>query len=307
MEITQDLHSSIGKSRIDVIYVDFSKAFDRIDHGIMASKLARYSTPLLPYKTIMNFIVQRRYIMKIDGEPQKEQFTTFSAVPQGSHCGPLLFIVYTADIKDIVAQLTSKLLQYADDLRLYKAITNEDDIRDLQQAIDNLTEWSNINRLPLNIEKTFHMSFARKNEKSREHSNYYEMQRIKTVNEVRDLGVIFDTHLTFQAHINKSITTANRLSAMSMRFANEINYSMISFLIFNVYIAPILLYACTIWDQNVTKTSEAIEKILHFITRTTATKKTKSSEIQTLHRTNQHAEKFDATTEKANNINRQCL
>lgn len=45
LEITQQLHASISKARVDVIYVDFAKAFDKLDHGIMAMKLARYSVP----------------------------------------------------------------------------------------------------------------------------------------------------------------------------------------------------------------------------------------------------------------------
>lgn len=133
---------------------------------------------------------------------------------------------------------------------------NINDNRDLRKAIDNLTRWSNENRLPLNIEKTFHVSYVRKSDTSRPHIYYSEMKQIKTVDEVRDLGEIFNKHLKFQSHMDKALATANRLTAMSIRFAKEINHSMIAFVIYNIYIAPILLYAGIIWDQDVSRISE---------------------------------------------------
>lgn len=131
LNIAQELHSSILNAKVDVIYVDFSKAFDKVDHRLMAAKLARLSMPFLAFKVVMIFIIRREYIIKINGEPHSESFMTRSAVPQGSHCGPLLFDLYTIDIRDCVLNTRTQLLQYADDVKLYKMITNNDDKFDL--------------------------------------------------------------------------------------------------------------------------------------------------------------------------------
>lgn len=95
LEITQYLRDEIHKdNRIDVIYFDLAKAFDRVSHTILAGKLSRLALPFKFYKTIMSFITNRPYFLKADGIAYHEMnFTTKSSVAQGSHIGPLLFIV----------------------------------------------------------------------------------------------------------------------------------------------------------------------------------------------------------------------
>lgn len=188
----------------------------------------------------MNFITQRRYLLKIDGIIPEQEFTTNSAVPQGSHCGPLLFNVYTADIQDVIYDLTTRMLQYADELKLYKVIHTIEDNRDLQRAVDNLTIWTKRNKLPINVAKTFHVSYCREHDHSLPHTYYSERMQVRNVNEIQDLGVVFDHHLTFRPHLDRTLASANRLTAMAIRFANEIKYPMIAFVMFNVYISPII-------------------------------------------------------------------
>lgn len=67
LEITQFLHNNIKKSQVDIIYLDYSKAFDHIRQDLLAAKLSKLAMPYNLYRLIMNFIVGRKYILKIDG------------------------------------------------------------------------------------------------------------------------------------------------------------------------------------------------------------------------------------------------
>lgn len=126
-------------NRIDVVYFDFSKTFDHVDHRLLTRKLAKLLMPYLLFKTVMNFIMNRTYAIKVDGKAQKEVFTASSSIPQGSHCGPLLYIVMCLDIIDCAKNTVVNLLQYADDTKFYKKCNHDNDRNSLQIAIDNLS------------------------------------------------------------------------------------------------------------------------------------------------------------------------
>lgn len=160
MEITQFLHEAIGqKHQVDVIYFDFTKVFDQIQHDRLAIKLARLSMPYLLYRTIIKFVLNRKYIVRIDNQPTNFVISPKSSVPQGSHCGPVSFIIY---INDFVIIFGNNILQYADDTKFYRIIRNYEDVRMLQKEIANLGKWSKINGLTLNTAKTKCISYGKK-------------------------------------------------------------------------------------------------------------------------------------------------
>lgn len=126
MEMTNYLHCHFNNNnQVDVIYFDYSKAFDMVDHSILATKLAKTSTPFLLYLTIMNFVINRTYQLKCNGIAHDYKFKIESSVPQDSHCGPLLFIIMTADIIKCIENTNVKMLLYADDLKIYNIVNNE--------------------------------------------------------------------------------------------------------------------------------------------------------------------------------------
>lgn len=133
LEITQFIHDNIrSTNKINVVYFDFSKAFDRVDHHLLACKLAKLSMPFILFKTIVNFITNRKYYIIVDGQIQKEFFIALSSVPHGSHCGPLLYLIFCFDIVECVADTGVKLLQYADDTKFKKIVNNVTDRNNLR-------------------------------------------------------------------------------------------------------------------------------------------------------------------------------
>lgn len=102
--------------------------------------------------------------LKTDGAVHKETFKIQSSVPQGTHCGPLLFVLMCRDIVDHIQGTGILPLLYADDTKFLRIVNNEEEKRTMQTAIDGLEKWSTINRLKLNPAKTKHVRFTKAKE-----------------------------------------------------------------------------------------------------------------------------------------------
>lgn len=240
LEITQLIHENQKHSQIDVVYFDYSKAFDQIRYDILAVKLSQTGMPFMLYRLIMNFVINRKYIIKIDGVETNKSIVPKSSVPQGSHFGPILFILFINGIG--VGELC-----YADDTKIFKIIRNMNDRNELQDRIDKLDSWSTENGLTLNPSKTFHVSYG----KSVIASTYFLGGTvIETKKSVRDLGVIFDSKLNFEEHIKRTATRMNQMIGAARRMVTELKHPMLMQRIYSVYIRPIAEYCSIIWDQT---------------------------------------------------------
>lgn len=154
-EIAQFLHDESNTHQIDIIYFDFSKAFDTVRHDLLALKLCKLSTPYNLFRIIMKFIMNRDYYLKVNNNPTKYKISPRSSVPQGSHLGPILFVIFTNNIG------IDNILTYADDTKIFKIINNMDDRDLLQKNIELLNTWAKKHQLTLNISKTYHMSYGK--------------------------------------------------------------------------------------------------------------------------------------------------
>lgn len=241
IELTQFLHENIKSSQIDVIYFDFSKAFDQIRHDILARKLSELSMPYTFYRLIMKFIIGRTYILKVDGIATDIELQAKSSVPQGSHFGPILYILFTNN-------MGINALCYADDTKIYRIIKNMDDRNELQQNITKLEKWSEENGLTLNPKKTFHVSYGKKRAIS---SMYFlKGQLIQETNIVKDLGIFFDKELTFKHHIEHLSKRAQQMIGAARRFVHGISNPFMIAKIYRIYIQPIFEYGAIIWNQH---------------------------------------------------------
>lgn len=269
LQLTDYIHTEIHRgNQVDVVYFDFSKAFDTIDHHLLGKKLADRSTPFFLYLATMSFVINRRYTLKINGNILPFTFVTQSAVPQGSHCGPLLFILMPADIAEITQNNAMHQLSYADDTKFYGVVNNLNDQEVLQDCVDKLYEWSIANHIKLNPTKTEYVSYTTKRKNPFQSRYYIQQERITQKYEVKDLGVIFDSKLTFGPHIQNLILKSNRITAMAYRLATELNMPMMTLKINQIYLKPIIVYASTVWNQDRRTINTKLEKSLHSASRT---------------------------------------
>lgn len=226
-----------------------------------------YSTPFSMYFAIMNFVINRKFQLKIEGIPLSYEFMPLSSVPQGSHCGPLLFNIYTADLNQCVTQTNNNILTFADDTKFFAVVNNLEQQLQLQQSIDRLYLWSKENSIELNVSKTFSMSFAKKRQ-IKFKSRYYILNEVITsTDSIKDLGVQFDSDMSFSTHKENLITKSNRISAMSFKFSREINNPSLNIKLIRIYLMPILEYCSILW-QPISKTMDSkLERSQRFATR----------------------------------------
>ena len=137
-------------NEVDVIYLDYSKAFDKVDHNILLAKMKRYGITGKVYTWIESFLTGRQQAVVVDGE--KSSFNDVkSGVPQGTVLGPVFFILYVIDM--VLTMKNSKALTFADDTKLMKAITYLLCKALLQADLYNVTQWSIANNMLLHEDK----------------------------------------------------------------------------------------------------------------------------------------------------------
>ena len=154
IEFTDNIVLSINDAQTlstDVIYFDFSKAFDSVNHDIILYKLKHiYSIDGRILKFLKNYLCGREQCVVLDGCKSSTK-PVLSGVPQGSILGPILFVLFINDLPQGLHSDTNLAL-YADDTKIWRTIKNDDDIEKLQLDINYLNRWSEINKMNFHSE-----------------------------------------------------------------------------------------------------------------------------------------------------------
>ena len=127
-----------GKGQIDIILLDFRKAFDAVPHHRLPMKLCMYGITGKPHRWIEDFLGNRTQEVVVNGSKSEREMVN-SGVPLGTVFGPLLFLIY---INDIESQITSSIYLFVDDSALYRPIYSESDSISLQEDIFKLQKWA---------------------------------------------------------------------------------------------------------------------------------------------------------------------
>ena len=188
------------------IFIDLTKAFDCVDHGILLNKLYRYGIRGSILNFFRSYLENRSHITKIKNS-RSSPLLFNRGVAQGSNMGPLLFNIFINDVVEVVNDCS--ILIYADDIVLYKSSSNLTNIKSAIEAdLANLLNYFTVNNQYINFTKTKGMIFSRRRNISLEIS--LDNKRIEFVDEFTYLGLTIDKKLTFKKHISNITKRVNQ-------------------------------------------------------------------------------------------------
>ena len=248
---------------VDIIYLDFSKAFDKLQHRRLMKKLWGYGIRGKVYKWIKEFLANRTQQVVVDGQSSSTKPVT-SGVPQGSVLGPILFVIYINDLPDVI-QCCIRL--FADDSKIYWRVSRIEHVEILQSCLNKAVTWADIWEMFFNLLKCHHLHVGKNSM-----GQIYTMQspdgevRLETVESEKDLGVIIDSALSFGEHIGSKISIANRNLGLIFKTFTFMDKDMFLNL-FKSLVRPHLEYASTVWSPQHKKDMIAIENVQRRATR----------------------------------------
>ena len=245
-------------SQVDVIFTDISKAFDSINHIVLIDILDRLGVgePLLSW--FKSYITGRRQFVSLFNKKSAEYLVT-SGVPQGGHLSPLLFNIL---INTLCESIDSKMLLFADDVKLFNCVQSESDAISLQESLNKLVQWCNTVGLELAIHKCKVMSFSRRHSIIQyDYSiNNVILQRI---NQVEDLGFIFTPTLSFAPHIDWIVGKALRSLGFIRRHAGSVMSVRCLLILYTTLVRSIVEYGSVVWSPRTKGDIIRIERVQH--------------------------------------------
>ena len=191
---------------IDIIYMDFRKAFDVVPHRRLVGKLKSYGISTEITDWVVSFLNNRFQTVTVNGCESTER-AVLSGIPQGSVLGPMLFVIYINDLPDnIVGDAFSFL--FADDTKLFNKIRTVDDCFKLLNEVDNLYKWSQTWLIGFNSDKCKHMHIGKQDfwftyDLNGVPLDYTEVEK--------DIGVHIDDRLSFETHVSKKCKKAKSM------------------------------------------------------------------------------------------------
>ena len=245
-----------NKSRVDIIYFDFAKAFDSVNHDLILFKLKnKFGIDGLLLQFIKNYLQNRHQRVVINGS-LSGRLPVSSGVPQGSILGPLLFILFIDDICDEISDNTNIEI-YADDTKIWREIFCDEDQIELQHDIDKLHEWSVKNLMKFHPDKCKAMAITNKclDYPLPFYEFWYHLDKklLCYTDSEKDLGILIDHKLSWTSQCETAVKKANKQFNLLRRTCYFIKDSRQRRALYLTLVRSIFEHCCQIWSpQNPT-------------------------------------------------------
>lgn len=246
-----------ANGQIDVIFLDYSKAFDTVPHDKLIIKLRLVGIPELFISWISAYLLNRNQYVQV-GEKQSGCLPVTSGVPQGSVLGPLLFLVYINDIVNVISTPVQIRL-FADDCVLFRDVTCISDQCDLNTNLGNVSKWCEQWGMLLNANKCVYLPITRKKVPLDYTYNLAEAPLLKVAS-YKYLGLTLTSTLSWNLHINNICSAAFRKLCL-LRHKLKTAPPSVKLLSYFSLIRPKLEYASIVWDPHTKINVQNLERI----------------------------------------------
>lgn len=235
-----------SKAIVRSCLIDFSKAFDRIDHNILMQKLQILNVPPILLNWCAAFLRNRQQRVKL-GQDKSNWKPIVAGVPQGTKLGPLLFLVM---INDLTTEVP--IYKYIDDCTVFEIISGFSTTSELQTYMNAINQWIVTNNMRINTKKTKELTICfAKSPPSLEPLTIDNIP-IDSVKSTKLLGLLIQYDLKWDLHIETICSKASkRLYALRcLKRSGVTSNDLCS--VYRCFVRPILEYACPVWHSSLT-------------------------------------------------------
>ena len=244
-------------SQVDIILLDFAKAFDKVPHQRLLHKLEYYGVNAKTKNWIQSFLQNRQQRVILEGAAS-EQAPVLSGVPQGTVLGPLLFLTYINDMPEMVKSSETKL--FADDSLLFRTINNQADSVLLQNDLTSLQDWEDKWQMSFNAKKCQVIRITPRNRPPLPTTYKLHGHTLDTVDASKYLGVTISNNLTWDRHIDNTIGKGNKTLGFIRRNLKDCTKPVKS-AAYTSMVRPTMEYASSVWDPTNRKKIGNLEKV----------------------------------------------
>ena len=253
-KIAQNLTS---KGQVDVILLDFAKAFDKVPHRRLLHKLKFYGVDGTTLAWISSFLSSRKQLVLLDGVKSSEK-EVLSGVPQGTVLRPLLFLSFINDLPDVTT--SSDACLFADDCLFYRHVNSQNDSDLLQNDLSALEKWEEEWQMSFHPQKCTVIRIATNQRHVIPTQYTLHGHTLEVVDSAKYLGVTISEDLQWSKHIDNTVSKANRTMGFIRRNLTDCT-KPVKAAAYTTMARPTLEYASTVWDPHSSAETHKLEQV----------------------------------------------
>jgi hypothetical protein len=243
---------------IRILFVDFKKAFDLIDHNIIIEKLTNLNLPPFLIKWFHSFLKDRKMRVKV-ASTKSPKYPMQAGVPQGTLLGPTLFLLHINCL-----QTCCSATKFVDDTTIWESCNISGINSKIQEATEQLIDWSESNNMTLNAKKTKEMLVYMGKKQLSLNKIIIGQNEVDNVRQFKLLGLIINDRLDWKDHIDHITKKAGkRLYFLTLLHRAGIQSGDIVE-VYTATVRSILEYACEIWGPSLSCSLSDMVEHIHF-------------------------------------------